>query len=225
MLAKHLIEDDIQPGQKVALKPERAQDTPYKQESQYYTIIERECSDYVAACKATGKVLYRGVNSHVGAFMSAPWKERIPMSTKSNVQKDFDDGLSAAGFTALRSNSIYATSKIGTAGKYSPNTYVIAPRNDCNFTWSRHIEDFWVFMQQQPAIGGFTPEDDGIIRFLMATTGALSVQDLFKDLGFKKDDLAGAINSGNEVYISGIYYAFSTKKFPGIVKRLTFKGL
>jgi hypothetical protein len=105
--------------------------------------IQKECSQALAAYKATDKVLLRGLKknkSNSPAYVGRSWNERQTMNSDPEGQRVFDYALQKMGISALRSNSIFATTDSSQAGQYG-NLYVIIPKNGFQFSWSVHEDD------------------------------------------------------------------------------------
>jgi hypothetical protein len=153
----------------------------------FYSLIERDCSDALYAMKKTGKLLYRGIKGHqLDIFHGKSRNYRQPLDSYENTQKNIDFYLRNSGFTALRSNSIFCTSGHA-AGGYG-TTYLIFPIDGFDFTWSEIIGD--LVYSKLATLRGDDPN-------------------LVSNYKFKKTNFVGALNSGNEIYIHGEYYACS----------------
>lgn len=109
----------------------------------YVELIQKDCSEYAQAVIATGKVLYRGSgNTSMPAYVARSRSNRSPDNTPLSIQKGFDKLLSSQGFTALRGNSIFTTSRQLQAARYG-EPYIIFPKNGFSFTWSPKVPDFY----------------------------------------------------------------------------------
>lgn len=108
----------------------------------YFSFIEKNCSEYLSAVKeANGKLLFRGQDdaSH-SVFVAHPRADRKPRDSDPDAQQLIDKYLSALGFKALRSNSLFATSSVSQASEYG-TPYAIFPKNGFKFTWSTKHKD------------------------------------------------------------------------------------
>lgn len=114
--------------------------TPYQ--AKYFSIIEKECSQFVSEMKKAKRLLFRGIDAKHDVFYGKPHVNRIPTDTNSGIQRKIDKLLLIAGFKALRSNSIFATSSVGQAEEYG-EPFFIFPKNGYSFTWSSKHSD-WV---------------------------------------------------------------------------------
>lgn len=114
--------------------------TPH--EAKYFSIIEKECSQFLVEMKKAKKLLYRGTNNAADVFYGKPHIKRRPTDTSPLIQLKVDKLLTAAGFKALRSNSIFASSSYGQAEEYG-DVYIIFPKNGYSFTWSSKHYD-WI---------------------------------------------------------------------------------
>jgi hypothetical protein len=116
--------------------------TNYKA-TKYFELLEKNCSDYIKACRAAGGVLYRGISTTQNtpsSFTSAPWKDRKPMDVSSDHQQRIDAALTKLGHKALRRNSIFTSGKHDHASDYG-SVYLIVPKNGFSFTWSPKVKD------------------------------------------------------------------------------------
>jgi hypothetical protein len=186
-----LYELEIQPGEKQELTPELSET--------YISLIRRDCSEALAAMKATGRFLYRGI-PHVEsrAFKGASRENRRPLSTKAHFQILIDQMLEQRGFKALRSNSIYCTSADVEASYYTKSvgqTYMIFPINGFDYTWSRYSGDLYAMMNWQD--------------YQMLNNHAFD--DFMEKFQFTNKYLNDALTAGHEVMVHGQYYAFSNK--------------
>jgi len=112
-------------------------------EAKYFSIIDKECSEYVKVIKQAKEILYRGSDTYnTKAYYGKPHEKRKPMDTHDSIQAKFDAILDAVGFKAKRSNSVFCTSDYGQASNYG-NVFYIFPKNGFSFTWSTKHGD-WV---------------------------------------------------------------------------------
>lgn len=169
--------------------------TPYQPKEEWSkkevdAYIEKNCSDFLAE---VGQIpLYRGF-VHVSkgearlpkiAIGASP-THRPPRDSPFVDQKRVDKALKEAGFTALRSNSIFCSGSEAQARIYG-RVYLVYPINGFSFTWAYKAPDFF------GAIG-----DKRILQ--------KSGSEIIKHFGFRKDDLRIAVLSGHEIYIHGRY--------------------
>ena len=108
----------------------------------YFSYIEENCGEYLTAVKASGgKILFRGQRvDDKPVFVGRPESNREPRDSEPELQKEIDGYLRKAGFTALRSNSIFTTSDYKQAKGYG-DVYAIFPKNSFSFTWSTQHAD------------------------------------------------------------------------------------
>lgn len=73
-------------------------------------------------------------------------KERKPRDTPLLLQNMIDEYLKKKGFTALRSNSIFATRNFSLAYIFTKddNMFIIFPPKKFYFTWNPYISDFYL---------------------------------------------------------------------------------
>lgn len=118
---------------------------------EFFTRVVKECSFAVNAMKKTRELLFRGRNSLLSPNqLYYPNPNRQPIDNKPSMQRVVDSVLSAAGFTALRGNSIFCTSNKIQASSYGL-VHVIFPLDGFTFTWSQLYKDFYMnFAQNNP---------------------------------------------------------------------------
>jgi hypothetical protein len=199
--------NEVQPGKKQDL--ETNGDEVFHR---YLPVLVRECSDYLAAVHSAKRLLYRGVSGNnldaPAAFVSAPWKERRPTGMKLYQQKKVDWWFKKAGFTALRSNSVFVSSNDGNAESFG-DLYCIVPKNGFSFTWSPVIEDLnYIADVSEP----------GQARLSVASV--VMDPNFVQRFKYSNTDLVAAIKSGHEVAINGIYYAFSMDYYQELAQAL-----
>ena len=158
--------------------------------------INVHCSDAVEAFLQTDQLLFHGNRGLKGfiAMGSSP-EHRRPKDTNPNTQRLIDYKLREAGFKALRSNSIFATSRYGVTKQYG-RTYVLFPLNGFDFTWSNKIQDIW-------SVADF--DSGNFMRDLRQSSPA----DFIAEWDFRKNDFPAALNRGHEIMIHGKVVAVS----------------
>lgn len=135
--------EKIIPGSKQLLTPDIDPDADLnkqEQEKAEYVAeyIKKHCSDILDLYRSNGRVFYRGTKSpsyDSYAFVSQSRQDRRPKDSGRNTTTYFDNVLSSAGFTALRSNSIFVTSKIGLADDYG-DVFMVFPFNGFTYTYT-----------------------------------------------------------------------------------------
>ena len=135
--------EKITPGSKQLLTPDIDPDADLnkqEQEKAEYVAeyIKKHCSDILDLYRSNGRVFYRGTKSpsyDSYAFVSQSRQDRRPKDSGRNTTTYFDNVLSSAGFTALRSNSIFVTSKIGLADDYG-DVFMVFPFNGFTYTYT-----------------------------------------------------------------------------------------
>jgi hypothetical protein len=105
--------------------------------------IKAECSDILELYSDARTFLYHG-NKHVNQdwYIARPRENRAPVDTPQIMQNYIDHYFQAAGLTALRSNSIFTSARMGHAKEYGV-VYLIFPRNGFAWTGSRWIRDLY----------------------------------------------------------------------------------
>jgi hypothetical protein len=171
-----------------------------KNEKYLCNLIHKHCSDALTAMKSTGKFLYHGSDNHdMGhnkAIVGHTNVDRQPKDIDIFAQKVIDSKLAAAGFKALRANSIFCTGSESQAHTYGSLFYIF-PINGFNFTWSPLTHDL-----------------------LLDINKVISEKDFITKLEFKKTDFADAILSRNEIYINGKFIAISRDYGENFTKQL-----
>lgn len=90
-------------------------------------MIFRDCKQYLASVRQAGGYLYRGEGGiRPRMFLGSSRQNRPPLHSDATAQQYFDMCLKKLGFTALRSNSIFATSDHEHSTRFG-RPYVIFP--------------------------------------------------------------------------------------------------
>lgn len=180
--------NEIDPGTKLDISAANTID-------HFIELIHTHCSEAIAGMKQANKFLYRGINNVPDMFHGKPRENRKPYnSERANVQKLYDRALSSIGCTALRNNSIFCTADPNMAAIYSDSGlfYCIFPVNGFNFTWSPDIKD---------------PVNDSDFNWMGNKNNPDFYTDFVKLKHYTNGNFSAALTSGNEIMISGEYYA------------------
>lgn len=159
-----------------------------KEDDKLIAYIEKNCSEFLIELEKADSFLYRGFGMRQlerkapKAFVSSSMVNRPPKDNQVEIQKRYDQNLKMAGFTALRSNSIFCTGDESNAGNYG-EVYAIFPINGFSFTWSALIDDFI--------------HEDG--DDYITSDVALKLKEQFSDFVEVLDDLESYRNYGNTV--------------------------
>lgn len=184
-------------------------------QSKIESVIRNHCSESLAACRSAKAVLYRGIKTaKENQFVGKPREDRVPTSSDPQTQLRVDYAFREAGFTALRSNSLFVTSKYSDAEIYSKGEngiYVIFPVNGFTFTWSPRVNDFYTSEASDDA-GNLNNNDNDAAKKKRA--------DYLAKWQYSKDNLDKAIKSANEILIHGRYIALRNTLYKEIVERL-----
>lgn len=183
----------------------------FKQISDY---IQKNCNEFLVIAQENKCLLFRGIRDYMygndsptgtisNSFIGNPYSDRRPQDTTKVNQKIIDDELKAAGFKALRSNSIFTSSSVIIAGGYG-KAYSIFPLNGFNYTWNSKAQDLST---------EYRLEDNDARQDIIQQAGLYSSEEWAKGWGFRKDNLSEALQSGTEIYISGQYLAVKYKDF------------
>jgi hypothetical protein len=107
----------------------------------YMAAIVRHCPTIVAACKSTGKLLYRGTKEDAPAFYGKPFNDRYAKDSSSEVHAAWNAAMDAAGVVAKRDNSIFTTTSRSLASNFGSQVYIVFFRDPLHFTWSDSERD------------------------------------------------------------------------------------
>ena len=190
--------------------------------------LKLHCSDIIDVYTQTQKVMYSGMkNVKPNVYIEKTPSNRIPRDAPINNQIAVDGKLKSAGFTALRNNSIFCSSKKTDAQHYTkanPSPHVIFPLNGFSFTYSSVFEDLFlnVFAPWKVKNKIMTNRTEQIFN---ATLEELSPSEFVERWGFHKENISGAIASKKEIYIHGEYIAVlsSSEEFKYITAQLGIK--
>jgi len=165
--------------------------------------IMRNCRQIVQLyISQTDAFFYRGAKRSDSSYKSVTIDDRKPRDTDRFTHDRMTTAMKETGLKAHRGNSIFVTSKFDIARGYAeeprPNkpkegkVYMIFPVDGFAYSWSPKIEDFFNDLEGGNIVG---LEDYG------------SYAEQIKFLGYKSTGLGQALRDGNEVMISGTYYA------------------
>ena len=107
-------------------------------------MLRTNCGEALAYMDAVNRFLYRGTHTNSTTpdiFLSRPREKRVPLDSDENLTSIYDSFLSFRGFKALRSNSLFCTTRASTAAEYGDNVYYIYPVDGFDFTWSMATDD------------------------------------------------------------------------------------
>ncbi len=193
--------------------------------------IQKNCSDFLDV--AGKRKLYHGVHSRPSIFFGRTMNDRRPQATDPEIAKLIDLKLSEAGFTAIRSNSIFCSGDSLLTSNFGP-TYCIFPINGFSFTWSRKIRDFTIDTGLSSSGLKYHKEGDishrnwknwspqeKLTQTLFDKKTLRKIANNLKNITlngkafaheyqFSDTDIIEAIASGNEILIHGSYIAIET---------------
>jgi len=150
--------------------------------SNYAKIIQKDCSEYLQAVAAAKKVLFRGTepgDHPLSAYVGRSHKKRKTKDTSSAIQTGVDKILASKGFTALRHNSIFTSSRLEIASGYGI-PYIIFPKNGFSFTWSPKLTDFYQEMVQDEEIYDWSE----FVNIHGASTLDYTILNMFPRIGY-----------------------------------------
>ena len=192
----------------------------------YLSLIQRDCTDAIAIMKHQKAFIYRGVNGSPNAFVSRSRENRRSL-TYAYGQSVLDKILVAAGFTAIRSNSIFCSADSSVASTYG-NLYFIFPKNGFEYSWSSKFRDSISLTHKiEDKLGNVNTsitDDESFLRLLgaksqgdqsdslselfrIATTDANAAKRFCKLAGYTNSHLDLGLESHHEIMIRGEYYA------------------
>jgi hypothetical protein len=165
---------------------------------QIISLIRSECSDILAAYKATKKFLYRGSDSMEHQFCKFSSRDnRTPLDNGFDFQKAVDSALRSVGATALRSNSTFVTSQMSSA-EYFGRLFVVFPINGFQYTWVDR-NDLLYYDEDLPENFEYSTDEEKV-AFLKPNVNT-GIED--------------AIRLGREIMIRGSFYAIHYSISPG----------
>ncbi len=172
--------------------------------------IQTKCSDILSVYQKNQVYLYHGGKLGDTPQMFKTEKKRIPKDTPENIQKFVDQLLKKAGFTALRSNSLFCTGDINEAWGYGSYNapYIIFPFNGFQFTWSKIINDFTLYfgLTDMFIANEYFALVNGIPKPTKTLTDMTPKQFISK-FKFSNTNITAAIKSKQEILISGKFIA------------------
>ena len=110
-------------------------------------LLEKECSTFVKAYRATHDVLVRGIrelDSEVTFAEALIRPDREPLFMPKNQHKLINDAMIKLGLKAHRGNSIFCTSDLSIARQWG-RSYAVFPVDGWTGTVFRKIKNYYVF--------------------------------------------------------------------------------
>jgi hypothetical protein len=183
---------------------EKQQVMPGFSDEDVFNVLRKNCSQAWDAMVKTKKMLFRGIDDK-REIIHAKTRINRTTATMPGPRQQIDAAFIELGFAALRTNSISTISSYGEAGNFG-DVYIIVPKDGFAFTWSPVVEDFGTMT------GGAYDRDD--LPKLMRKYECDTVKELLVDvMRYTNKNLPAAIASGNEVSISGEYYALDADTY------------
>ena len=172
---------------------------PSDEETNVLKFITTHCSDILKFYKNTGSYLYRGIKGgNNSVFIGSPRIDRIPLDTPITTQTAIDNKLKEAGFTALRSNSIFCSSDIMEAYDYG-EAYIVFPCNGFTYTWAEYTRDL---------TKKYTLKSETSSTMLYDLHNNITSEKFVEKYKFKNNvGLTTAMRQHAEIYIHGKYIA------------------
>lgn len=214
---------DMKPGQAdpIKLDPDKI--------SSIFKFIRKNCSEFLnEGVKTTRKFLYRGMP------LSITNGEKIVLGQSPTFRKSLslfgnhqatqflcDRYLLAAGFNAVRSNSIFSTSDIHRSSDYG-NMFATFPINGFKFTYSTENPNTNASGYEYP----YTPDDilstieqnntlDQPLKIELRDPKLFSkyAQKFVKENGFYNTDLASGMQLDCDIFFVGKYIAVENRTY------------
>jgi hypothetical protein len=185
-------------------------------------IINTKCSKYVDIFNNCNELLYRGMSVSSPAFESESIEGRNPRDSDMFSTILYDESLKKLGIKALRTNSIFTTSRYEVAKGYAPQVNVIFPENSACYSWSETkddlvlrpdtFEDMMKFKQQ--TLKALKDEQVTVQHFYDQITGDEDdIYDKKYNLKIYSNYLTNVYNEQN-IFLGEHRRAFLTAKFP-----------
>jgi hypothetical protein len=172
-------------------------------------LIREECKTACAAYQKTGLRLYRGVSSDRGTFIQGkPRTDRQALDMPPSVHRALDAAMKEMGFSAVRSNSLFATSNENEASSYG-TVYVIFPTDGFDFTFYKDATDLFTqaneFLKDHN-VKPFPSHDDGSasqesIDFFMD-----HLEEFLNGCAPTNESFIAALESKHEVMLANCFY-------------------
>lgn len=144
--------------------------------------IQKNCKQYIQENPEwVTKLLYRGIDNYDDIAIHQIRTDRRPLDTNPFLHDLYNDSLKKAGFTAIRTNSMFCTGKKAIASQYGA-VYVIFPIGNFAYTWSSSYTDLTNSTSRIMSNGGF--------KFKNIDEPVLSVDDLDLVYASEKEEFA-----------------------------------
>ena len=149
--------------------------------------------------------------------MGHPRLDRRPLHTAAHLQAAIDKTLTAAGFTALRCNSIFCCG--GKAAGEFGKVYAIFPLDGFDYTWCESAED----LTNDFGLNTILSTGGGRHYTFREDLKTMQPNEFVEKYGFFCNKaLDRAIRWGNEVYITGDYVALGQGRYYRLITELTW---
>lgn len=205
--------DDIAPGERINryLGRDRAE--------AIIAYIKENCQEFMKILDQVPGFMYHGAYSASSDyFIGNPHVDRRVQLTRPEFQVAIDNNLKKAGFTALRSNSIFCTGSKNKARGFG-KVYKIFPLDGFSYTWSPKLYD----MTTDLLLSDYTYKKyqakelshsmvEKITSFINDIDN-LNPAEFVNKYGFKDTDLVRAVFGQQEIYIHGKYLAVDDEVF------------
>lgn len=149
-----------------------------------YKFVEENCKQYIEQHPEwKTKPLFRGLNVYGKdyLFVESP-VNRKPLTSTEHSHNMFVDAFKEARFIANRDNSIFCIGSSRYAKHYG-KVWVVFPFDGFKFTWSPEVSDLFYFYNKE------NKTYEGWLNFIKQN--------------YKEDDLPAAIDSKNEIMMTG----------------------
>lgn len=137
---------EIEPGQKRKIpRAYRSIDSEKHFDLVWNKLIVPNCSEAIEIYRKANRILYRGSSNNPPIYRGRSFDERRPSTSNNFFSQLFDKMLAANGMTALRGNSVFATSARSHASTFG-TVYAFFPINGFKFTYTNQSDlvlDSW----------------------------------------------------------------------------------
>lgn len=117
--------------------------------------IKKNCKPYISENPNwMDNPMYRGIDDYDDVLIKTIRTDRRPLDTDAFLHTIYNNALQKAGFTAIRTNSMFCTGRKSIANQYG-SVYVIFPIGNFTYTWSYTYPDLTNSTSRIMANGGF----------------------------------------------------------------------
>lgn len=197
--------------------------------------INTNCSEFLGSVKESHQFLYRGIlgPGNLGIFLGQSRSDRqVIAKTRGHeganegqkVANMCDELLVAAGFTAVRGNSIFCNPVFNNAGLWG-SVYIIFPINGFSFGYSLQFTNSTAEAYQYPPYSQkypYQPSNDQVDYLLAHGFSEEEAQEFAYKNSIFHTNLAQAMEKNRDIWIHGKYlgvpnsYSYELCKYYGV---------